>query len=330
MELIKRLCETFGPAGSEEQVRALITDEIKEYCDKIEVDTLGNLIAHIPGEKGSDRIMFCAHMDEIGLIINHIDKNGFLRFTTVGGVFPERMLFQRVVFDNGVVGTIGVETRPETPKPPGLSNMFIDIGVKNEQEAAARVSVGSVASFYQPTVIENGRIIAKALDDRIGCYCLMETIRRIKRNKNDLYFVFSTQEEVGLRGARTSAYALEPKYALAVDVTMSGDTPQSIRMDVGLGKGVAIKVKDRAFIAHPMIKERLIFYAEKNKIPYQLEVLEQGTTDAAVIQLVKAGVLSGVLSIPTRYVHSTSELCDINDVENTIKLLSYVAAKGFD
>lgn len=337
MELVKRLCDTYGPSGREDNIRKIIESNIQKYCKKIEVDRLGNLIAHVrpkgagKAKRGNgDKIMFCAHMDEIGLIITHIDKNGFLRFTNVGGIFPERILFERVIFENGTIGVIGVETKRETPKPAYLDNMFIDIGAKNKEEAQTMVRIGDIAAFYQQAVNINKRLSAKALGDRIGCYCLIETIKRIKSNKDDLYFVFSVQEEVGLRGARTGAYAITPKYAIAVDVTITGDIPESPKMDVSIGKGVAIKVKDSAFIGHPLINDKLVSYARKMKIPYQLEILERGTTDAAIIQIVKEGALSGVLSIPTRYVHSTNEVCDFADVEATIKLLTCICEKGLE
>ncbi len=329
MELAKKLCNTYGPAGREDRIREIIKSEIKRYCKKIEVDRLGNLIAHIPSHSGrGDKIMLCAHMDEIGLIVTYIDKNGFLRFTNVGGIFTERILYERVIFENGTIGIIGVETKPETPKSPRMDNMFIDIGAKTRKEAEALVRIGDIATFHRQAIILNERFSAKALDDRIGCYCLIETIKKVKRNNDDLYFVFSVQEEVGLRGAQTGAYAIAPKYAIAVDVTDTGDTPESPKMNVSLGKGVAVKVKDSYFISNPLIREKLLSYAQKIKIPYQLEILEEGTTDAAVIQLVKGGVLSGVLSIPTRYIHSTNEVCDFGDVEQTIKLLTYLCEKG--
>lgn len=333
MELIKKLGNAYGPSGREDIVRKMIESEITPYCPNIKVDQLGNLIAHkapaVVKEK-KEKIMFCAHMDEIGVILTHIDKNGFLRFTNVGGVFPERILYQKVMFENGVLGVVGVETKQETLKPPHLENMFIDIGAKNQEDAKKKVKIGDIASFYQQATILDKKVISKALDDRIGCYCLIETLKRIKNNKDDLYFVFSVQEEVGLRGARTGAYGIEPKYAIAVDVTGTGDTPESPRMEVKIGEGAAIKVKDSAFIANPVIKDRLITYAQDLNIPFQLEILEQGTTDAAVIQLIKEGVLSGVLSVPTRYIHSVNEVCDLEDVEGTIKLLTYVSEKGFE
>lgn len=332
MELIKNLTEIYGPSGREEKVRSLIKSEIKKLCRVMKTDALGNLIAHIPAtnKKNPKKLMLCAHMDEIGLIVKHIDKKGFLRFAGVGGIFPERILHHRVLFENGTIGVIGVETKQETPKPPGLENYYIDIGTRNIKETEKMVRIGDIASFYQSTEILNNKIVAKALDDRIGCYCLIEAMKKIKKSRLELYFVFSTQEEVGLRGARTSAFGINPDYAVAVDVTGTGDTPESFRMVVESGKGVAIKVMDSAFIASPFIKEKLISYAQKFKIPHQLEILERGTTDAAVIQLIKEGVLSGVLSIPTRYIHSPNELCDLKDVNATVQLLVASIEQGFE
>jgi endoglucanase len=269
-------------------------------------------------------------MDEIGVIVTHIDESGFLRFSSVGGVFTGHIPYQRVIFENGTMGLIGVETKPETPRPPGFENMFIDIGAKDKKSAENLVQIGDIASFYQQAIFQNRRISAKALDDRIGCYCLIEAAKNIKNNKSDLYFVFSVQEEVGLRGARTGAYGISPKYAIAVDVTLTGDTPESPKMAVSIGKGVAIKIKDSSFIANPIIKDKLIAYAEEINIPYQLEILERGTTDAAIIQIIKEGITSGVLSIPTRYVHSVNEVCDLADIDAAIKLLTRIGEMGLD
>jgi putative aminopeptidase FrvX len=335
MDLIEDLCTTYGPAGREHLVRKRIEKELKGVCPEIYTDRLGNLIAHQPpvrSAKGTEKIMLCAHMDEIGLIVTYIDTKGFLRFASVGGVFPELALNQRVVFENGTLGIIGVEPEKDKSKSqvkPHLDKMYIDIGVHDQRSAEKMVQVGDVAAFSQQAVwLSDNRIVTKALDDRIGCYCLIETAKRVKKTKHDLYYVFSVQEEVGLRGARTGAFAVAPKYALAVDVTDTGDTPEAHRMQVSVGKGVAIKIKDSMFLANPLVKDKLVAYAKSSRVPYQLEILEHGTTDAAVIQLVKEGVMSGVLSIPTRYVHSTNELCDLNDVESAIRILSLVCQGG--
>lgn len=335
MELAKKLCNAYGPAGREDNIRKLIEPEIDNYCQHMEIDRLGNLIAYKPAKSRSSgsetkitKIMFCAHMDEIGLIVTHIDRNGFLRFTNVGGLFIDRLISQRVIFEDGTIGVIGMETKPETPKPPRMDNLFIDINAKCKKEAEEKIKIGDIASFYQQAMISNNRMMSKALDDRIGCYCLIEAMKRIDSNLSDLYFVFTVQEEVGLRGARTGAYGIAPDFGIAVDITLTGDIPESRKMSVKLGDGTAIKVKDERFLANPAVNDKLIAYCEEANIPYQLEILERGTTDAAVVQMVKEGVSSGVLSIPTRYIHSTNEVCDLSDVENTIKLLIAVCEKG--
>lgn len=331
MELAQKLCDAYGPAGREDRVRDLIKKEIKPYCQRVETDRLGNLIARVSAKsekKTAERIMLCAHMDEIGLIVTYIDERGFCRFTSIGGVFQERILYERVIFENGTVGIIGVETKPDTPKPPRMDNMFIDIGARSRTQALEKVQIGDIAAFCQRSRIVHDRLIGKALDDRLGCYCLIETVKAIRKPVDDLYVVFTVQEEVGSRGALTGAFSIGPKYAVAVDLTNTGDTPGCSKMEMALGKGVAIKIKDHSFIAHPKIKDGLITHARAMKIPYQLEILEKGTTDASVIQLVKEGVQSGVISIPGRYVHSVNEMCDRADIEACIKLLIRVCEKG--
>lgn len=333
MGLIEKLCDAYGPAGREHGVRAMIEQEVKGSCTDMRTDRLGNLICRKAPARGSGaKIMLCAHMDEIGIIVTYIDQQGFLRFSNIGGVFPARILNQRVLFENGTIGVIGIEPEKDGSKAdtkPRLDRMYVDIGARTREAAQQSVQIGDIACFYQRAVrLGGGSLSAKALDDRIGCYCLIEALKRLKQTDHDLYFVFSTQEEVGLRGARTGAYAIEPAYALAVDVTGTGDTPEARKMQVELGGGVAIKVKDSGFIAHPAVKDRLVEHARSLGMPYQLEILEQGTTDAAVIQLVKEGVMSGVLSVPTRYVHSTNEVCDLKDVQATIDLLVRVGEKG--
>lgn len=326
MELLKQLTETYGPAGREDRVRELLMQTLAPLNLSCRTDVMGNLIIHRPTKNAAaKKIMYCAHMDEIGAIITHIDKKGFLRFTNIGGLFPEKLLHQRVQFEDGRIGVIGVETKPETPRPPGLENLYIDIGCRDETEARTMVKIGDIAAFHQQTVKINHHLAAKALDDRIGCFCLLETIRRVKESPYDLYFVFSVQEEVGLRGARTSAFSIAPDYAIAVDVTATGDTPEAPVMEVKIGHGPAIKIKDSLFLAHPKINQALTAAARALGISHQFEILERGSTDAAVIQLVNEGVITGVVSIPTRYVHSVNETCDLDDVEAAVRLLTGIA-----
>ncbi|MCG8500799.1 MAG: M42 family metallopeptidase [Firmicutes bacterium] len=327
IELLERLTQCYGPSGNEEKISHVIFNEIKDDVDEIRVDLLGNLIAR---KKGSGKkLMFAAHMDEIGVIVTYIDKEGFLRFSNIGGISPHFSLYQRVQFGNGTVGVIGYEEELEEMKDLKLQKMYIDIGAKTKEEAEQLVSIGDAACFMGQFHSAQNRITTKALDDRVGCYILIETIKALKgsHHPNDLYFVFTVQEEVGLRGAKTSAFSVTPDYAIAVDVTDTGDTPGSRTMALKLGKGPAIKVKDNSIITHPFVRNLMIETAKENDIAYQLEVLERGGTDSGAIHLTKGGIPSGVLSVPTRYIHSTGETADYDDITNAVKLLSAIAAK---
>ena len=318
-ELVKKLTEAYGPSGFEGQVRDMILAEVKGMADEVRTDALGNLFVLKKGKDSSKRAMLAAHMDEIGVMVTHVDKNGFARFTRLGGVFPLTLLGARVIFGNGIVGGIGVERLEDRSKVPDMEKMYIDVGARDKESCP--IKVGDAAGFSRPFVAQHGRWIAKAFDDRIGCVVLIETLRRLSKPAYDTYFVFTAQEEVGVRGATVAAFGVEPDYAIAVDVTGTGDTPECYPMSVDLGKGPAIKVMDWGMIAHPGLKNWMIKVAEKAGIPYQLEVLVMGSTDAMAIQSAKEGVPSGVISIPTRNIHSGCETVDEGDVENSVKLL---------
>ncbi len=323
--LVKKLTEAYGPSGFEGQVRDLIRAEVEDIADEVRTDSMGNLFVLKKGKDSSKRVLLAAHMDEIGLMVSHIDKKGFLRFTPIGGVSPLRLVGARVLFANGVVGGIGLEDLEDSSKVPGMDKMFIDVGARDKESCP--VKVGDAAAFARPFEERQGRWIAKAFDDRIGCAILIQVLKKLTQPLYDTYFVFTAQEEVGLRGARVAAFALEPAFAIAVDVTDTGDTPESHPMAVELGKGPAIKVMDYGMVVHQGMKNWLVKVAEEAKIPYQLEVLEFGTTDAYAIQTTKEGVPSGVVSIPTRYVHSGSETLDEEDVMNSIRLLLELLSK---
>jgi putative aminopeptidase FrvX len=319
-EVIKKLTETFGPSGFEDIVRETIRKEIRKYVDSTRKDRMGNLIVHIKGE--GKKVMIAAHMDEIGVVTSYIDKKGFIRFSNVGGFFPIHSLTARIVFQNGRIGVIGEERRKSMTEPIEMSKMYIDIGAKDRKEAKKLLPIGSFGCYERHFEDLGNKIISKALDDRIGCAVLIEVARKLKKKvKNDVYLVFTVQEEVGLKGARTSAFGIYPDMALAVDVTGTGDTPEAKKMAVKLGGGAAIKVKDRGIVCSPAIVETLVKLARKHKIPYQMEVLERGTTDATSIQLTKGGIPSGAVSIPSRYIHSPSEIVDMNDVKASVNLL---------
>lgn len=318
--LIKTLVESTGPSGYETQVRDVIRAQIESHANELRVDALGNLIATQgkPAENGK-KIMLAAHMDEIGIIATYVDENGFVRFTTIGGVNPRTCVGGRVRFLDGTIGVIGHEYIKDRSKLPTIEQMYIDVGAKNR--ASCPVKVADTAAFERPFLDLGDRLVSKAMDDRIGAAVLIETLRQLKYSPHQVFYVFSVQEEVGLRGATTAAYGIDPDIGIALDVTLSGDTPKGIKMDVGLGKGPAIKVRDSGMFSDPQIVNWMVETAERNKLPYQLEVLEGGTTDARAIQLSRAGVPSGCISIPCRYVHAPSEMVDLNDVQNAVKLL---------
>ncbi len=324
--LIQKLTEATGPSGFESAVRKLIQAEIEGAADRIEVDALGNLVAR-KGQKGPEglRIMLAAHMDEIGVMATHIDENGFVRFTNLGGVFPMYALGGRVRFMNGVRGVIDFE-RIETPgSVPPLEKMFIDVGASSRADCP--VKVGDAAGFERPFLEMGDRLTSKAMDDRVSCAVLVEALRQVGPSPHELVFVFSTQEEVGLRGATTAAYAVDPDLGISVDVTRTGDTPRGMKMEVALGKGPAIKVRDSGMLSDPRLVRWMADTAERAGLPYQLEILEAGTTDARAMQISRAGMPAGCISIPTRYIHSPSETVDLRDVQNAVKLLVELLSK---
>jgi len=327
--LIKKLVETVGPSGYESKIRDVIRGEVEGFADEIRVDAMGNLIVK-KGEKkeGGLRVMLSAHMDEIGVMVTHVDKNGFARFTSVGGVRPHSCYGSRVRFMNGTVGVIGGERLDNANHVHALEAMYIDVGASSAEDCP--IKIGDVAAFDRPFEDLGNRLVSKAMDDRVCAAVLIETLKQVKGSPHELYFVFSTQEEVGLRGATTAAYSIDPDVGIASDVTMTGDTPRGIKMEVGLGKGPAIKVKDGGMLADPKVVEAMIQCAQKHNIPYQLEVLLGGTTDAKAMQISRAGMPAGCLSVPTRYLHTPSEMVDVEDVNNAVKLLTALLSEPFE
>lgn len=326
MELLKRLSEGFGPSGHEKPIADIIIEEVKPYCDEVTIDKLGNVIAFKRG-KSDKKIMYAGHMDEIGLLVTYIEKEGFLRFTNIGGVSPHILLGQRVKLECGEIGIVSSEKITDISKL-SLDKMFIDVGAGSKEEAEAKVSIGEVAVIHREFEEKGDRLFGKAMDDRAGCWVLIQALKEIKDPEHNLYFVFTVQEEVGLRGAKTAAYKVDPDLAIAVDVTMVGDTPKAHRMAVELGKGPAIKVKDLSIMVHPMVKDLLVKNAKDLNIPYQLEVLEFGGTDSGAIHVSREGVWAGVVSIPCRYIHTPSEMVSKKDLDNAVKLI--IASADFE
>ncbi len=327
-DLIRKLTECYGPSGHETEVRGLILEELGRdgrprsgsgKALETRVDPLGNLIVHRKADGKGRRVMLAAHMDEIGVVATHVDQRGFVRFGSIGGVRPLPLMGGRVRFAGGVTGVIGLEKLEEASKIPQLDKFFIDVGAASRETCP--VKVGDVGCFSRPCEELGDRIVAKAMDDRIGCAVLLEVLKDLEKSPHELFFVFTVQEEVGLRGAVTSGYGMEPEIAVAVDVTLTGDTPECPPMAVELGAGPAIKIKDGGMLAHPGVKSWLFASAEAAGVPFQREVLVGGTTDASAIQTTRSGVPAGCVSIPCRYVHMPSEMVDYRDVQGAVKLL---------
>ncbi len=313
MEFLNKLTNTFGPSGDEDEVVKLLTDELKSLGE-ISISPLGNMTLHIKGD--GEKILFAAHTDEIGVMITYIEDNGFLRFTAVGGVNAAKVLGCRVKFKNDTVGVVGYGDKNDI-KDLKISEMFIDIGASNREEAEKTVNIGDTAVFMGDFLIRGDFVTSKALDDRAGCFVLAQAAKRIKNPKKDIYMVFTTQEELGLRGGKTAAYDINPDYAVAVDVTACGDTPDGYRMDVKLGGGIGIKVRDNSLISHPRVRDMI----EKASEKYQYEVLEFGGTDAGAIQSSGYGIKSGGISLPLRYVHSVNETASISDIKEAVNTI---------
>lgn len=323
MELLKYLTQISGPSGAEDMIRGAIKAEAAGKCDEIITDALGNLIlvkkSNAPDKK---KIMVAAHMDEIGIIVKHIDQKGFIRFDAVGGVETRRLVGRRISFLNGISGVIGCEEE-EFNKKPALDKLFIDVGTLSAEKVNEKIKIGDMAVFCGDTVIKKDTVISKALDNRAGCYILLKALSKLN-GKNDIYMTFTVQEEVGLRGAGAAAYSIDPDYAIAVDVTDTGDTPNAPIMDVKMGAGAAVKIMDRSVLCDAYLRNFMIETAKRNNIPYQSEIMADGGTDAGRIHITRGGIKTGGLSVPTRYVHSPSEMASISDINACIELLAAV------
>jgi len=324
IELVKKLTEAWGPSGYEHHVRRIIQEEVKDLADEITVDPLGNLICRVGS--GGKKVLVAAHMDEIGVMAMFAEESGYLRFSNIGGLLRDTLRGSRVRFEDGTTGVIGVHSGIGE-KLPKLEDFYIDIddGQGNSVEA------GQPASFWRQMEIRGNRLISKAMDDRIGCVVAIEAMRKLnKQTPNEVYFVFTVQEEVGLRGARTAGYGVDPDVMIALDVTRTGDEIKGAKMAIKLGEGAAIKIHDPGLVVPPDVIHWMVNRAKTDNIPFQRELLSGGTTDASAVQTARAGVPSGCISIPCRYVHTTSETVDARDVQACIDLLAGLTGNPID
>lgn len=328
MELTEILCmldSAHGPSGDEGDIRAVIHQLARPWADEITSDVMGNLVAR---KKGSGpKVMFAAHMDSIGFIVTHIEKEGFLRVGKLGGISPKDVLNTPVRFKNGVRGVLVAEEKAEDKLK--LEDCYLDIGARDEEQARSLVQVGDTAVYDTAVTEINGRVISPYLDDRIACAILLKAMEQAGPCENDLYFVFTVQEEVGTRGAKTAAWAVEPDYGIAVDVTDVDDTPGSEKYGTcKLGRGAAVKVMDSSVICHPEVVKALEQCAQDKGIAVQRDIIRAGGTDAGPIHVTRTGVRTGGISIPCRYIHTPTEMADLADVQSCVDLaVAFAQAK---
>lgn len=319
-ELIAKLTAVYGPSGCEKAIAATISELARPYADEIITDTMGNLIVH---KKGSGpKLMLAAHMDTIGLVVTYIEDDGALRVGKLGGITPKEIRNAPVRFENGVYGAVKLHGKADEDKMT-VDDLYIDIGAGNREEAQKLVRLGDVAVFAGCAMPAGNRIISPYLDNRVSCAVLLNVLEQLKESAYDLHVAFTVQEELGLRGAKTAAYGVDPEYAVAVDVTSACDWQGAAKTGSAvLGGGAAIKVMDASAICHPEMVDKLSKLAREKGIKAQMDVLTKGGTDAGAIHQSRLGVITGGVSIPCRYSHTPTSMIDRADVEACIKLLT--------
>ncbi len=331
MELLQKLSNANGPSGNEQEVRSIIEHEMRKFVDEVKTDKFGNLICHKKGK--GPRVLLAAHMDEIGLMVKKITEEGHLKFALVGGIDPISLIGQRVTllsqakkFCNGVITSLDLHEDYPTTELPKIENMYIDTGLGKKEVQKIGVGIGTFAvPSHHFTFLGTEKIISgKALDDRIGCYILIKLAERLKQVSQDVFYVFTVQEEIGLYGAQTAVYQIDPDWAIAVDVTNAEDSESE---DMMLGKGPAVTVMDAEMMSNQCINEWLTDIGKKNSIPLQYKVDEEGTTDAARLRLSRGGVPTTTVGVAIRNLHSTISVGHMDDIEHCIKLLYHLLKK---
>ncbi len=319
-DLIVKLTAAFGPSGQETEISRVISDLARPYADEISSDTLGNLIVH---RKGSGpKLMFATHMDSIGLVVTYFEEDGTLRFGKLGGISPKEIINAPIRFSNGVMGAVKVHGKADEDKL-SLDDLYLDIGAGSRGEAQSMVRLGDTAVYATVSMRAGNRIISPYLDNRVSCAVLLKALERLKKTEYDLYVVFTVQEELGLRGAKTAAYGIDPDFAIAVDVTGAYDYPGAPKAGSAvLGGGAAIKVMDSSVICHSAMVEKMSDLARQQSIKAQQDVLTRGGTDAGAIHQSRLGVVTGGISIPCRHSHTPTSIADLSDVESCIKLVT--------
>ncbi|PLS16940.1 peptidase M28 [Bacillus sp. M6-12] len=342
LAMLKDLTDAKGIPGNEREVREVVKKYIAAFADEIETDNLGSLIAKKTGKEDGPKIMVAGHLDEVGFMITQIDDKGFLRFQTVGGWWSQVMLAQRVTIvtkKGDITGIIGskpphILTADARKKPVDIKDMFIDIGASSREEAQDwGVRPGDMAvPYFEFTVMNNEKmLLAKAWDNRIGCAIAIDVLKGLKDSEhpNVVYGVATVQEEVGLRGARTSAFKIRPDIAFAVDTGIAADTPGITEKEAlgKMGAGPQIVLYDASMVSHKGLRDFVTSTADEFGIPYQFEIIPGGGTDSGQIHITANGVPALSIGIATRYIHSHASMLHRDDFENTVKLIVEVIKK---
>jgi putative aminopeptidase FrvX len=339
--LLRKLCDTPGAPGREERIRQLVVEALSPICDEISVDVLGNVIGRRRGRAVAEgrkalKLMLSSHMDEISFIVTHVDDQGFIRFSTLGGFDTKTLTAQRVVVHGtkdilGVMGSkpVHVLSDEEKKSAPKIEDFFIDVGLP-AAEVRSIASVGDVITRQRELVEIGNTLNGKSFDNRMGLFVMIEALRKAREHELDVHAVASVQEELGMRGANVAARNIDPDIGIALDITVANDVPEAKPHEhvTRLGQGTAIKVMDSSVVCHPKVVSFLKKLAEEKKIRYQMEVLPRGGTDTAAIQRAGKGAAAGCISIPTRYVHSVIEMCHKEDIQASIDLLAAFIESG--
>ena len=312
--LLKRLVPAFGPSGREHTIEGVIADLARPYGE-VFTDPLGNLIVHRPGT--GKRVMVASHMDSIGLVATYIEDNGFVRFGALGGLRLPELLGQRVRFESGAVGVVCRESSADL-KDLKVTDLYVDT-------LGQPVELGESAVFWGEPTFAGDLVASPYLDNRVGCAVALKALSLCENTENDLYFVFTTQEEVGIRGAKTAAYTVDPQLAIAVDVCLASDTPSPAeKTPVKLGGGPVIKYLDKSAISHRDVIDAMLRAGQELDIPCQKCVASAGGTDAGALHQTRGGVPTGSLGIATRNIHTPNEICSLTDAEQCASLLAKV------
>lgn len=331
-ELLKELSQAWGVAGREKNIRAIILREIEGYVDDAYVDNIGNIIAVKHGKGGPDnkKIMLAAHMDEIGVQVKKIEGDGRIRVCHVGWVWTSAMYNDRVVFQNGTIGVVGCQGSIEDAKND-CGKLYIDIGCTSKEETEKYVKVGDYAGFCgEYYELQDDKISAKSFDDRAGCFLLIEALKRNKgEGPNDVYYVFTVQEEVGCRGSVTAAAQIKPHIGISVDVTPDHFYPCDLEGSSAVGDGISVTLGDPSAMLDEYLVDEMLACCEEHQIHYQRGVMDRGGTDASSINLSNEGVRVAGIALVDRYPHSQCSVISKKDVESGIELIDKYTHRTF-